>query len=117
MYGLPWTRLHLPVRFSLQLYTEFSNACRVDSDEVTEWMKELDGVDIPDLEPTTDGSCASDPEFSSDAANRGWWTCGHHTRDTDITVCPDKLTWGVRYAPCRQSLICHPDQFPSTQLR
>ncbi|KAF9006049.1 hypothetical protein BDQ17DRAFT_1239435 [Cyathus striatus] len=68
-----------------------------DSDEVKAWMKELDGVDIPDLDPTTDGSCASDVAFAADAANRGWWTCGGHTRDTDITACPDKLTWGVSF--------------------
>lgn len=60
-------------------------------------MKELDGYDIPDLEPTTDGTCASDPAFAANASARGWWTCGHTTRDTDITVCDEKFTWGVRY--------------------
>ncbi|KAF8905898.1 hypothetical protein CPB85DRAFT_1224427 [Mucidula mucida] len=83
--------------YSQNVWPTMDKTPPTDSDEVTEWMKELDGVDIPDLEPTIDGSCASDPEFSSDAANRGWWTCGHHTRDTDITVCPDKLTWGVSF--------------------
>lgn len=68
-----------------------------DSDQVAEWMKELDGHDIPDLEPTTDGTCASDPDMEADAENRGWWSCGHHTRDTDITVCNDKYTWGVSF--------------------
>ncbi|KAF9047178.1 glycoside hydrolase/deacetylase [Hymenopellis radicata] len=68
-----------------------------DSDEVKEWLKELEGFDIPNLEPTTDGSCASDLQFAQDAANRGWWTCGGYTRDTDIVACPDKLTWGVSF--------------------
>ncbi|KIY71912.1 carbohydrate esterase family 4 protein [Cylindrobasidium torrendii FP15055 ss-10] len=68
-----------------------------DSEEVKAWMKELDGFDIPDLEPTTDGYCASDPEFAADAENRGWWTCGGWTRDTDIVACNDKLTWGVSF--------------------
>lgn len=60
-------------------------------------MKELDGFDIPDLTPTTDGTCAGDPAAVSDAANRGWWTCGGWTRPTDIISCPDKLTWGLSY--------------------
>ncbi|KLO07278.1 carbohydrate esterase family 4 protein, partial [Schizopora paradoxa] len=68
-----------------------------NSSEVEEWMTELDGFDIPDLDPTVDGSCAGDPEAAADAANRGWWTCGGYTRDTDITSCPDKLTWGMSF--------------------
>ncbi|KAF9039607.1 hypothetical protein BDZ89DRAFT_1213034 [Hymenopellis radicata] len=72
--------------YSQNVWPTMDKTPPTDSDEVAEWMKELDGIDIPDLEPTTD-----------DAANRGWWTCGHHTRDTDITVCPDKLTWGVSF--------------------
>ncbi|KAG7439769.1 glycoside hydrolase/deacetylase [Guyanagaster necrorhizus] len=80
-----------------------------DTDEVQSWLAELDGWDIPDLEPTTDGTCASDPTFSADAASRGWWTCGAHTRDTDIINCPDKLTWGVSFddgpGPYTQKLL------------
>ncbi|PPQ72315.1 hypothetical protein CVT26_007272 [Gymnopilus dilepis] len=68
-----------------------------NSPQVQAWMKELDGYNIPDLSTTVDGSCASDPAAAADAANRGWWTCGGYTRDTDIVACPDKLTWGVRY--------------------
>lgn len=45
-------------------------------------MKELEGFDIPDLQPTTDGTCANNAAMAADAANRGWWTCGGHTRDT-----------------------------------
>lgn len=45
-------------------------------------MAELDGFYIPDLAPTTDGTCNSDPELAADAASRGWWTCGGWTRDT-----------------------------------
>ncbi|KAK0202715.1 carbohydrate esterase family 4 protein [Desarmillaria ectypa] len=80
-----------------------------NSTEVQAWLKELDGWDIPNLEPTTDGTCASDLEFSQDAANRGWWTCGAHTRNTDIINCPDKLTWGVSFddgpGPYTQKLL------------
>ncbi len=59
-------------------------------------MKELDGFNIPDLDPTADGTCVGDPAAAADAANRGWWTCGGYTRSTDITACPDKFTWGMR---------------------
>ncbi|KAF4593027.1 chitin deacetylase [Pleurotus pulmonarius] len=69
----------------------------VDSAEVSEWLKELEGHNIPALAPTVDGSCAGDPAAAADAANRGWWTCGGHTRATDVLACPDKLTWGVSF--------------------
>ncbi|KAH7890773.1 carbohydrate esterase family 4 protein [Phlebopus sp. FC_14] len=65
--------------------------------EVSEWMQELNGFDIPDISPTADGTCVGDPAAAADAANRGWWTCGGYTRVTDITACPDKLTWGVSF--------------------
>ncbi|KAL4061879.1 carbohydrate esterase family 4 protein [Scleroderma citrinum] len=67
------------------------------SAEVAEWMKELDGFNIPDFSPTADGTCVGDPVAAADAADRGWWTCGGYTRVTDITACPDKLTWGVSF--------------------
>ncbi|KAF8845053.1 carbohydrate esterase family 4 protein [Paxillus ammoniavirescens] len=67
------------------------------AEEVSEWMQELDGFNIPDITPTADGTCVGDPAAAADAANRGWWTCGGYTRDTDITACPDKLTWGVSF--------------------
>ncbi|KAJ7117603.1 hypothetical protein C8R44DRAFT_198842 [Mycena epipterygia] len=67
------------------------------TDQVQEWMKELDGYNIPDITPTVDGTCVNDTAAAADAANRGWWTCGGYTRDTDITACPDKMTWGVSF--------------------
>ncbi|KAJ8521272.1 hypothetical protein ONZ45_g2022 [Pleurotus djamor] len=81
----------------------------VDSPEVKEWMKELEGHNIPNLTPTKDGSCPGDPAAAADAANRGWWTCGGHTRSTDVLACPDKLTWGVSFddgpSPYTQKLL------------
>ncbi|KAH9913551.1 uncharacterized protein BXZ73DRAFT_92940 [Epithele typhae] len=69
-----------------------------DSPQVKEWMKELDGVDIPDLDPTVgDATCEENPAASKDAAARGWWTCGHYVADTDVVSCPDKLTWGISF--------------------
>ncbi|OCH85209.1 carbohydrate esterase family 4 protein [Obba rivulosa] len=82
-----------------------------DSDEVQEWMTELDGVDIPDIDPTVDGSCAGDPSAAANASARGWWTCGGWTRPSDITACPDKMTWGVSFddgpAPYSEKLLTY----------
>ena len=72
------------------------NVNNLGSPEVQEWMKELEGFDIPDLS-TTDGTCAGSPDAASDAANRGWWSCGGYTRSTDIVACPDQLTWGMSF--------------------
>ena len=55
------------------------------------------GIPIPNLQPTKDGSCASDLELAADAAGRGWWTCGGYTSPMDIVACPDKYTWGVSF--------------------
>ncbi|KAH7914609.1 carbohydrate esterase family 4 protein [Hygrophoropsis aurantiaca] len=68
-----------------------------NSEEVSEWMKELDGFNIPTFSPTADGTCVGDPVAASQAAQRGWWTCGGYTSVTDIVACPDKLTWGVSF--------------------
>jgi len=60
-------------------------------------MKELEGWTIPNLTPTKDSTCKGDPAAAADAANRGWWTCGGHTRSTDIVNCPTKLDWGLSF--------------------
>ena len=57
-----------------------------DSPQVQAWMKELEGHDIPSFAPTVDGSCVNDTAAATDAANRGWWTCGGHTRATGKLV-------------------------------
>jgi len=79
------------------------------SEEVQEWLTELDGFDIPNIAPTVDGSCVNDTVATSEAASRGWWTCGGYTRPTDIVACPDKLTWGVSFddgpSPYTQTLL------------
>lgn len=63
-----------------------SDTLCIDSDEVKEWMKELEGFDIPDLSVTVeDAMCDSNPEAKAAAEERGWWTCAPGlTRDTDI---------------------------------
>lgn len=60
-------------------------------------MKELEGIDIPNIPPTKDGTCAGDPAAAAQAASRGWWTCGGYTRSTDIVACPTKLDWGLTF--------------------
>ncbi|KAJ3558568.1 hypothetical protein NP233_g11486 [Leucocoprinus birnbaumii] len=90
---------HLPTPFVFQMsdWPPQDHVPDTNSPEVQEWMKELDGFNIPDFSPTADGSCAGDPTAASQAQQRGWWTCGGWTRDTDITACPDKGTWGVSF--------------------
>jgi peptidoglycan/xylan/chitin deacetylase (PgdA/CDA1 family) len=68
-----------------------------DSAEVKAWMKELDGWNIPNIPKNVDNICANNPQGAQDAAKNGWWTCGSHTRDTDIIQCPEKQTWGVSF--------------------
>ncbi|KAJ7181034.1 hypothetical protein C8R46DRAFT_1071273 [Mycena filopes] len=83
--------------FTQGQWPEMDKPIDATSAQVQEWMKELDGYNIPDIAPTTDGSCVNDTAAAADAANRGWWTCGGFTRATDITACPDKMTWGVSF--------------------
>ncbi|KAF6765284.1 hypothetical protein DFP72DRAFT_1121607 [Ephemerocybe angulata] len=102
--GLP-----TPFVFSAAEWPTWDRVPPTDSTEVQAWMKELDGHDIPNLTPTVDGSCGGDPAAAAAAADRGWWTCGGHTRSTDIVACPDNLTWGVSFddgpSPFTQYLI------------
>lgn len=73
----------------------------IDSPQVKEWIAAVaaKNPNIPLVRQTVDGSCASDPAAAANgtAAGNCWWTCGGCTRDTDITVCPDKLAWGLTY--------------------
>lgn len=69
----------------------------IDSAEVKEWLKELDGYNIPNIAPTVDGTCTGSPAAASNASAIGWWTCGGYTRDTDIVTCPNKMTWGISF--------------------
>ncbi|KAG8760942.1 chitin deacetylase, partial [Serendipita sp. 396] len=64
-----------------------------------EWLKEIEGVTIPNLKPTKDGSCESDPEFALEAGADGrcWWTCGGCVRETDIDGCQNRERWGLTF--------------------
>ncbi|WWC98008.1 hypothetical protein V866_004897 [Kwoniella sp. B9012] len=65
-----------------------------NSSEVQEWLSKIDMSKVPTYNTTT-GDCSTDPTAITDG--RCWWTCGGCTRDTDITECPDKMTWGLSY--------------------
>ncbi|KZT53815.1 carbohydrate esterase family 4 protein [Calocera cornea HHB12733] len=67
-----------------------------DTNQVATWMQELDGYYIPDFSPTLPGGCPNNTGIIGNET-RCWWTCGHCTRETDITSCPDKMTWGLSY--------------------
>ncbi|KAG8890033.1 chitin deacetylase, partial [Tulasnella sp. 332] len=69
-----------------------------NSSEVAAWIQEVadSGITIPNISPTSPGGCANNTAAAADTS-ACWWTCGQCTRQTDITTCPDKLTWGVSY--------------------
>ncbi|KAF8595131.1 hypothetical protein BDV93DRAFT_564699 [Ceratobasidium sp. AG-I] len=75
----------------------------LDSAEVKQWIQEVanSGIKIPTVAQTSLGGC-SDPANAAALANATsagncWWTCGGCSRDTDITTCPDKATWGLSF--------------------
>lgn len=104
----------LPTALALGTWPTQDRVPPTDSPEVQRWLKELDGFNIPALSPTINGSCLLDPGNAANAASRGWWTCGGYTRDTDITACPDKYTWGVSFddgpSPYTQYVLSYLDE-------
>ncbi|KAI0091471.1 hypothetical protein BDY19DRAFT_885530 [Irpex rosettiformis] len=68
-----------------------------DSPQVKEWLKEIEGVNIPDIPVTVDGACAQTPANVAKSAQYGWWTCSGTTRSTDIVSCPTKYDWGTTF--------------------
>jgi peptidoglycan/xylan/chitin deacetylase (PgdA/CDA1 family) len=61
------------------------------------------------LNTTSNGDCSASPDQTADAQARGWWSCGGPNRDTDITVCPNKMDWGLSFedgpSPYTQDLL------------
>ena len=71
-----------------------------NTSQVAQWVAELDLSHIPTFPPTAPGGCQNttyNQQAVTDAAMRGWWTCGGFTRATDITYCPNTNTWGLSY--------------------
>ncbi|KIM22204.1 carbohydrate esterase family 4 protein [Serendipita vermifera MAFF 305830] len=72
-----------------------------NSPEVTEWLRELEGHNIPNIpvNPTVDCGDAANAAAFAAAGESGncWWTCGGCLRDTDVTQCKDQWDWGHNY--------------------
>jgi peptidoglycan/xylan/chitin deacetylase (PgdA/CDA1 family) len=70
-----------------------------NSPEVLGWIQEVQnsGITIPTFSATNIGGCPNNSAAIADNTERCWWTCGGCVRSTDITTCPDKLTWGITY--------------------
>ncbi|KAF8598949.1 glycoside hydrolase/deacetylase, partial [Ceratobasidium sp. AG-I] len=85
------------------------------SPEVQQWIKDVQnsGVKIPGFAATQTGANAAAVANAS-ASGTCWWTCGGCSRDTDITTCPDKQTWGLSYddgpSPYTPNLLQYLDQ-------
>ncbi|TCD70644.1 chitin deacetylase [Steccherinum ochraceum] len=79
-------------------YPALDKSPPTDSPEVQAWIAEVNasGITIPNIAPTVAGGCAANAQAAADQS-RCWWTCGGCVRDTDITTCPDKLTWGLTH--------------------
>ncbi|KAG8791250.1 chitin deacetylase [Serendipita sp. 398] len=79
-------------------YPELDKLPATDSPEVKQWIQDVanSGITIPDITPTVAGGCATNPDRVGNSSIC-WWTCGQCTRETDITTCPDKLTWGLSF--------------------
>ncbi|GAA5926289.1 uncharacterized protein JCM15063_000238 [Sporobolomyces koalae] len=71
----------------------------IDSPEVQQWIKDVDLSQVPNIPRTQLGACSnsSNSQAVTDAAKNGWWTCGAHTRASDITFCPNKNDWGASF--------------------
>ncbi|KAG8795336.1 chitin deacetylase [Ceratobasidium sp. 428] len=75
----------------------------LDSPQMQQWKAEVaaSGIKIPNVAQTAPGGCG-DPANAAALANATaqgncWWTCGGCSRETDITTCPDKATWGLSF--------------------
>ena len=72
-----------------------------NSSEVQEWLKELEGHNIPNVAVNPNVDC-QDPLNAAALANAGtngqcWWTCGGCLRDADVSQCKDEWDWGHTY--------------------
>lgn len=79
----------------------------IDSPEVQQWIQEVDLSQAPNIPRTELGACSnsSNSQAVSDAAKNGWWTCGGHTRATDITFCPNKNDWGASFGKLAENAL------------
>ncbi|KDQ54795.1 carbohydrate esterase family 4 protein [Jaapia argillacea MUCL 33604] len=87
-----------PSALVISSYPALDKQPATDSPQVLQWIQDVQksGVAIPNIAPTVAGGCAANAAAVADTS-RCWWTCGGCTRNTDITTCPDPLTWGLTY--------------------
>ncbi|EEB94876.1 hypothetical protein MPER_06243, partial [Moniliophthora perniciosa FA553] len=77
--------LPAPFVFSPSAWPPQDKVPPTDSNEVKEWLKELNGWNIPNIPLNT-------------RQRNGWVDfAAVTTRATDIVPCPDKMTWGVSF--------------------
>ncbi|KAF9793235.1 carbohydrate esterase family 4 protein [Thelephora terrestris] len=69
-----------------------------DSPEVQQWILDVQstGIQIPSISVTQPGGCPNNTQAAADTT-RCWWTCGGCVRETDVSDCPTKNTWGLTY--------------------
>ncbi|KAF7306607.1 Chitin deacetylase [Mycena indigotica] len=67
-----------------------------NSPEVQQWIREVNssGITIPNIAPTVAGGCPANAQAAADTS-RCWWTCGGCVAPSDITTCPQQLSWGA----------------------
>ncbi|MBW0462484.1 hypothetical protein O181_002199 [Austropuccinia psidii MF-1] len=92
---LPSTRLDIPS------YPTLDRIPPLNSPQVQQWLSQIDMTKVPQIPPTATGGC-NNPSNANLMAQAGpdkncWWTCGGCSRDTDITSCPKKGTWGASF--------------------
>ena len=96
--------------------TNWEQPPAIDSAQVKEWLKELEGHTIPNiaLNKKVNGSngviCADNPDGVKNAGadKNCWWTCGGCVRNDDISTCKNKMTYGHTYDDGPVSLILPP---------
>jgi hypothetical protein len=71
----------------------------LDSPQVLQWIQDVKntGVNIPNISPNLPGGCPANLAAVANDTGRCWWTCSGCTRPSDITTCPEKMTWGLTY--------------------
>ncbi|KAF8922250.1 hypothetical protein CPB85DRAFT_1266590 [Mucidula mucida] len=106
------------LNLNIASYPPLDRTPPTDSDEVKQWKAEVanSGITIPNIKPNVAGGCPTNPEAVANAGENGncWWTCGGCTRDTDITTCPTKGSWGLTFddgpAPYTPALLKYLDE-------
>ena len=85
----------IPATPKMEDYPFLDKVPPTNSSLVKEWIAKINWDIVPNHSPTT-GECDTSPEAAADTS-RCWWTCTGCVRETDITECPDKLTWGLSF--------------------